>query len=55
MTIQVDEYVRADGSIPFKSWFDALDTLAAAKVATAIARMSQGNLSSVKWFAGIGE
>ena len=55
MTFRVEEYVRDDGSIPYKAWFDALDAQAAAKVATASVRMSQGNLSSVKWFAGIGE
>lgn len=49
------EYVREDGSIPFKEWFDDLDPAPAAKVAAAQARLSQGNTSSVKWFAGLGE
>lgn len=55
MSIRVVEYVREDGSIPFKEWFDLLDPAAAAKVAAAQARLSQGNTSSVKWFAGLGE
>jgi DNA-binding phage protein len=51
----VEEYVREDGSSPFKTWFDSLDPHAAAKVATAVARLSAGNTSSIKWFSGIGE
>jgi putative addiction module killer protein len=55
MKIRVEEYIRPDGSIPYKEWFDSLDAQAAAKVATAKLRMELGNTSSVKWFAGIGE
>jgi putative addiction module killer protein len=55
MQIQVEEYVREDGSNPFKTWFDSLDPQAAAKVATAITRLGTGNTSAVKWFAGVGE
>lgn len=55
MSIRVVEYVREDGSIPFKEWFDGLDPAAAAKVAAAQGRLSQGNTSRVKWFAGLGE
>ena len=55
VSIRVVEYVREDGSIPFKEWFDALDPAAAAKVAAAQARLSQGKTSNVKWFAGLGE
>ena len=55
MKMQVEEYIRPDGSIPYKEWFDSLDAQAAAKVATAKLRMELGNTSSVKWFAGIGE
>jgi putative addiction module killer protein len=36
-------------------WFDRIDRQAAAKVATAVARLSLGNTSNVKWFSGIGE
>ena len=55
MKIRVEEYIRKDKSIPYKSWFDSLDAQAAAKVATAKLRMEMGNTSSVKWFDGIGE
>ncbi|MGC1470342.1 MAG: hypothetical protein WA793_13290 [Sphingorhabdus sp.] len=48
----VEEYVREDGSCPFRGWFNVLDVQAAAKVATAIVRMELGNLSSVKWTGG---
>jgi len=54
-TIRVVEYVREDGSIPFKQWFDQLDPAAAAKVAAAQVRLSQGNTSSMIWFSGLGE
>src|SRR5579864_5629573 len=52
---QVLEYVREDGSIPFKAWFDDLDPQAAAKVATATLRLEMGNTSNVKWIGTIGE
>ena len=53
--IRVEEYVREDGSIPYRRWFDGLDPQAAAKIATATVRLSLGNTSRVKWFEGIGE
>lgn len=55
MTLRVEEYVRPDGSIPYRDWFDRLDGQAAAKVAVATLRLAMGNTGSVKWFAGIGE
>ena len=55
MSIRVEEYIRPDGTNPYKTWFDSLDAQAAAKVVTAKLRMELGNTSSVKWFAGIGE
>ena len=48
----VEEYIREDGSCPFRAWFDDLDVHAAAKVATAIVRMELGNQSNVKWIGG---
>ncbi|WP_145205732.1 type II toxin-antitoxin system RelE/ParE family toxin [Sphingobium sp. B2] len=48
----VQEYIREDGSSPFRSWFGDLDTQAGAKVATAIVRLELGNLSNVKWIGG---
>jgi putative addiction module killer protein len=38
-----------------KLWFDSLDPQAAAKVVAAKLRLTQGNTSSVKWFAALGE
>jgi len=55
MKIRVDEYIRPDGSSPYRDWFDGLDAQAAAKVTTAKLRMELGNTSNVKWIAGIGE
>jgi putative addiction module killer protein len=53
--IRVVEYIRVDGSNPFKTWFDDLDAQAAAKVATATLRLELGNTSNVKWIGTIGE
>ncbi len=55
MALNVVEYVRQDGANPYRSWFDALPSQAAAKVATATLRLQMGNTSSVKWFGVIGE
>ena len=55
MSLRVEEYIRADGSIPYRAWFESLEPQAAAKVAVATVRLGMGNTSSVKWFGGIGE
>jgi putative addiction module killer protein len=55
MRVRVQEYIRQDGSNPYKTWFDGLDPQAAAKVAVATLRLEMGNTSNVKWFEGIGE
>jgi putative addiction module killer protein len=55
VAFRVEEYVGEDGSAPFGEWFDRLDHHAAAKVAVAVARLTAGNTSNVKWFCGIGE
>ncbi len=55
MLIAVEEYVRPDGSCPYRSWFDSLDSQAAAKIAVAKVRLELGNTSKIKWFRGIGE
>jgi putative addiction module killer protein len=44
----VREYVAADGRSPFGQWFDRLSAEAAAKVATALIRLTDGNFSNVK-------
>jgi putative addiction module killer protein len=53
--IRVVEYIHADGSSPYKAWFDGLNAHAAAKVTTAKVRLELGNTSSVKWIGVIGE
>ena len=45
---EVREYLDAQGSSPYGKWFDRLNVAAAVKVATAIHRTEQGNLSNVK-------
>ncbi|MBU1236276.1 MAG: type II toxin-antitoxin system RelE/ParE family toxin [Gammaproteobacteria bacterium] len=55
MMLKLEEYVREDGSNPYQTWFDGLDSQAAAKIAVAKARIELGNTSAVKWFRGIGE
>ena len=55
MTYLIKELLVNDSTSPFGDWFVELDSLAAAKVRVAVARMEQGNLSNVQWFRGIGE
>jgi putative addiction module killer protein len=55
MTMLLREVTGDDGRSAFGEWLDKLDVVHAAKVRVALARMSQGNLSAVKWFRGIGE
>ncbi len=53
--IDIRELILEEGVSPYAKWFDALPPEIAARVSIAILRMSQGNLSNVKWFRGIGE
>ena len=46
--LEIRYYVAEDGRQPFAEWFADMETVARAKVARAIARMEQGNLSNVK-------
>jgi putative addiction module killer protein len=46
--LDIREYTTPDGSSAFARWFDQLNAEAAAKVAVALTRMQQGNLSNVK-------
>ncbi len=55
MRIKLQEYLRADGSNPYQTWFDHLDAQAAAKVTVAKTRLELGNTSNIEWFRGIGE
>ena len=54
--IEIREYIDTLGRSPFARWFDGLNAHAAARVATALARMEQGNLSNAKGVgAGVSE
>jgi DNA-binding phage protein len=46
--MNVQEYLREDGSNPYQQWFDSLDAKTAAKVTVAKSRLELGNTSSVK-------
>jgi putative addiction module killer protein len=46
--IEVREYLDRNGSSAYKLWFDRLNAQAAAKVATALTRLSLGNMSNVR-------
>ena len=46
--IEVREFTGEGGQAPFAAWFDTLNAPAATKVATALIRMQQGNLSNTK-------
>jgi putative addiction module killer protein len=50
--IVIREYIAPDGRSPYAKWFNRMNAPAAAKVATALVRMEQGNFSTTK---GIGE
>ena len=50
--ITIREYIEPDGRSLYAKWFNRLNAPAAAKVATALVRMEQGNFSTSK---GIGE
>lgn len=50
--IRIVEYFTPSGVSPFAEWFDRLDAAAAAKVATALYRMAEGNFSNVKGVGG---
>ncbi|HKI27000.1 MAG TPA: type II toxin-antitoxin system RelE/ParE family toxin [Candidatus Sulfotelmatobacter sp.] len=46
--IEVREYLDHQGRSPYAQWFNKLNAPAAAKIAVAVIRMSNGNLSNVK-------
>ena len=50
--IEIREYLDARGRSPYAKWFDRLNAQAAAKVATAVIRIGQGNTSSAKGVGG---
>lgn len=52
MKIIVEEFINDIGASPFANWFDRLNVQAAAKVTTALYRLSEGNFSNVKSLKG---
>jgi putative addiction module killer protein len=52
MTITVQEYLDENGDSPFARWFNNLDATAAAKIATVLYRLEQGNFSRVESVGG---
>ena len=50
--MEILEYLTADGRSPYRDWFDALDAVAASKIAVAITRIRLGNLSNAKGVGG---
>lgn len=46
--IELVVYETEEGKSPFEEWFDKLDTAAALKVRTALARIETGNMGDVK-------
>ncbi len=54
--IEVREYLDAESNSLYGRWFDRLNAQAAAKVAIAVTRLAQGNLSNTKGLgAGVNE
>jgi|TARA_B100002003_G_C13802305_1_gene395991 putative addiction module killer protein len=53
---EIREYLDTRGRSPYAGWFDRLNARAAAKIAMALVRMEQGNLSNAKGVgAGVSE
>ena len=50
--MEILEYIDAEGRSPYARWFNRLDARAAARVATALVRIEQGNLSNAKSVGG---
>lgn len=48
MTIDIREYLDPKERSPYAAWFNHLNPQAAAKVATALTRLAEGNFSAVK-------
>ena len=46
--ITIREYLDSGGHSPFAKWFERLNAQAAAKVATGLIRIEQGNFSNTK-------
>jgi putative component of toxin-antitoxin plasmid stabilization module len=52
VSLRIEEYVRADGSVPYRTWFDSLDGQAAAKVATAVVYLAKDGEELIILYGG---
>jgi putative addiction module killer protein len=50
--MRIVEYLDAAGRTPFASWFNRLDSTAAARITVALTRIELGHLSNVKSVGG---
>lgn len=48
MKIRIESFITSEGIEPFAKWFNTLNSIAAAKISTALYRMELGNYSNVK-------
>ena len=46
--MEIIEYIRENGSNPYKEWFDSLDIQAASIVAIVRSRLEEGNTSNIE-------
>ena len=46
--MQIREYLRPDGTCPFRRWLDSLATVVSARIQARIARFEAGNLGDVR-------
>jgi putative addiction module killer protein len=46
--LELQEYVTVHGRSPFGSWFERLDSIAAAKITIALTRLAGGNRSNCR-------
>jgi putative addiction module killer protein len=51
-SFEIIDYREYDGDIPFRLWFERLETSAASKIYSALGRMEAGNFSDSKRLKG---
>jgi putative addiction module killer protein len=51
-TVTVKDYIRADGTSPYRKFFDRLPAVAAAKVVGVIEKLGQGHKSRLEYLPG---
>ncbi len=52
MPIEIQEYLDSNGKSPYAKWFEALDAKAAAKIVSAIDKISRGLMGDVESVGG---